>query len=69
MSNYLEDDNGNKSAIRAMSMMALVAAIVFGWLVVSGTGHDGDGIKVTFAFLVAAFAPKVVQKFAEGKTP
>lgn len=67
MANYLEDDNGNKSAIRAMSIMALVAAIVFGWLVVSGNGNNGEGLQVTYAFLVAAFAPKVVQKFAEGK--
>lgn len=68
-STYLEDDNGNKSAMRAMSILSLVAAIVFAWLVVTGSGNDSDGLKIVYAFLVAAFAPKVVQKFAEVKLP
>lgn len=49
--------------MRAMSFMALIAAIVFGAITI--TSNDPDGKEITTAFLVAAFAPKAVQRFAE----
>jgi hypothetical protein len=49
--------------MRAMSFIALIAAIVFGAMTI--TSKDSDGKYMTTAFLVAAFAPKAVQKFAE----
>jgi hypothetical protein len=69
---YFQEDNGNYSSMRLMSMVALIAAILFGLLTVLGVGgstNAGNGIYITFGFLVSAFAPKAVQKFAEQKVP
>ena len=63
---YLEDDNGNPSSIRLMSFLALFASIVFGLLTILRE-QASDGIYVTTAFLLAAFAPKTLQKYAEKK--
>jgi hypothetical protein len=49
--------------MRAMSFMALIAAIVFGAITI--TSNDIDGQEITTAFLVAAFASKAVKIFAE----
>ncbi|MEG4996540.1 hypothetical protein QUB13_02350 [Microcoleus sp. B4-D4] len=46
-----------------MSFIALIAAIVFGTSTI--TSNDSEVKYITNAFLVAAFAPKAVQKFAE----
>ena len=68
---YLEDDQGNPSSMRLMSVLALLASIVFGLLTtlhpVASTGVNG--LYITMAFLLAAFAPKALQKFAEVKFP
>lgn len=56
-------DNGKYSTMRAMSFIALIAAIVLGAMTI--TSKDSDGKYMTTVFLVAAFAPKAVQKFAE----
>ena len=66
MSGFLSEDNGNKSAMRLMCLMSLSAAIAFGWLVVTGRGSN-DGPLIVYAFLGCAFAPKVAQKYLEGK--
>ncbi|MEG3959239.1 hypothetical protein [Microcoleus sp. herbarium2] len=50
--------------MRAMSFMALIAAIVLGAITIAS--NDPDGKQITTAFLVAAFVPKAVQRFAEG---
>jgi hypothetical protein len=79
---FLEESPGNRSAMRLMCMLALVAAILFGALTmvrsngIRTTNADGTvstvypprddtGLTLTFGFLIAAFAPKAVQKFAE----
>ncbi|MEG3920369.1 hypothetical protein QUA34_04695 [Microcoleus sp. POL10_C6] len=59
----LQEDNGKYSTMRAMSFIALIAAIVFGAITI--TSNDSEGKYITTAFLVAAFAPKAVQRFAE----
>ncbi len=65
---YLTDDKGNPSSMRVMCLMSLLAAIVYGYLVVSG--HAGpDGTLIVYAFLGCAFAPKAAQKYLEGKAP
>ena len=68
---YLEDDRGNPSSMRLMSVIALLASIAFGLLtVLSCNGQEGlPGVYLTVAFLLAAFAPKALQKFAELKFP
>ena len=62
-SEILQGNNGKYSTMRAMSFIALIAAIVFGAITI--TSNDPDGTEITIAFLVAAFAPKAIQRFAE----
>jgi len=63
LAELFQEDNGKYSTMRAMSFIALIAAIVFGAMTI--TSNDSDGRYITIAFLVAAFAPKAVQRFAE----
>ena len=68
---FLDDDKGNSSSMRLMSMVALFASITFGAISILHTaaGKNENGLYITFAFLLAAFAPKALQKFAEAKFP
>ncbi len=54
-----------------MSVIALVASIVFGFItIMHKAAREGEnGLYITIAFLIAAFAPKALQKFAELKFP
>ncbi|MEG3837261.1 MULTISPECIES: hypothetical protein [unclassified Microcoleus] len=63
LAELFQEDNGKYSTMRAMSFIALIAAIVFGAITI--TSKDSEGKYITTAFLVAAFAPKAVQRFAE----
>ena len=63
LAEFFQDDTQKYSTIRAMSFIALIAAIVFG--AIGMTNKDSDGKYFTTTFLVAAFAPKAVQRFAE----
>jgi hypothetical protein len=63
LAEFFQENNGQYSAMRAMSFIALIAAIVFGAVTI--TSKNSDGKYITTSFLVAAFAPKAVQKFAE----
>ena len=62
----LQEDNGNTSSMRVMCFGSLIASMAFGTLTLIGKAPN-DGVIITFGFLVAAFAPKAVQKFAEAK--
>jgi len=64
---FMTDNEGNPSSMRLMSMLALVVAAVLACVEVFGWGSDSGGGKTELVlyFLVAAFAPKAVQKFAE----
>ena len=65
---FFEDDNGKTSCMRLMSFIALMAAVIFGFLtILLKDGNTSNGIYITFGFLLAAFAPKALQKFAETK--
>ena len=67
---FFSENNGSKSSMRLMSFIALMAAIAFGALTIinpQNTVNSTDGIYITFGFLLSAFAPKAVQKFAENK--
>ena len=70
-SGYLENDQGNYSSMRLMSMIALFASIAFGLITIlhSAATQNLNGLYITIAFLLAAFAPKALQKFAESKFP
>jgi hypothetical protein len=47
-----------------MCFLSFCAAALFGFLTVP-QGNEGAGVEITLMFLVGAFAPKAVQKFAE----
>ncbi len=68
---FLEDDRGNPSSMRLMSAIALIGSIVFGLLTIMHpvASKGVNGLYITMAFLLAAFAPKAIQKFAEAKFP
>ena len=56
------------SAMRLMSVIALIASIAFGVLSLLGPATDNpNALYITTAFLIAAFAPKALQKFAEAR--
>lgn len=62
---FMTDNDGNPSAMRLMSMLALIVAALLACVEVFGWGSDADKTELVLYFLVAAFAPKAVQKFAE----
>ena len=79
---FLEESPGNRSSMRLMCLLALLASIAFaavtmvrsapiltrdsaGQETLTAPPRDDTGMLISFAFLLAAFAPKVVQKFAE----
>gem|GEM_PF-6682305 len=64
-----------------MSLGALFAAVLFGlietaprWIKILDPGSKviftdgGHGVSIVLSFLLAAFAPKALQRFAEGAT-
>ncbi len=72
MAGFLQEDNGNKSCMRFMCLNSFYAAVIFGAVTLlyrpGGAAVDTQtGIIITFGFLLGAFAPKAVQKFAETK--
>ncbi len=70
---FLEENNGTRSSMRLMSIISLGASIMFGVLTLGAesdtakAGGNTDGLILTGMFLIGAFAPKAVQKFAENK--
>ncbi len=65
--NWLTDDQGSPSSMRLMSMLALIVAAGLAGVEVFGWGSGGSKTELVLYFLVAAFAPKAIQKFAEAK--
>jgi len=51
--------------MRIMSAVALLCAVGFGGFTLADPSVGTMGIYITFGFLLAAFAPKALQKFAE----
>lgn len=68
---FLEERPGVKSNMRMMSVVALIASIVFGLISVlhPQASSSANGLWITFGFLIGAFAPKALQKFAEVNLP
>jgi hypothetical protein len=75
--NFFQECDGTNSSMRLMCFTSLIAAIVFGALTLQLSTKDtkdlkqdtSTGLYITFGFLISAFAPKAVQKFAEAKLP
>ncbi len=65
---FLDDHKGQPSSMRLMSFVALAMSFAFGLIVVLAPGADKDnGLYLAVGFLIAAFAPKALHKFAESK--
>ncbi len=62
---FFSDDRGNPSSMRLMSMLALIIAGCLAAVEVMGWGSGDSKAELVLYFLLAAFAPKAVQKFAE----
>lgn len=63
---WMQDDNGNKSSMRLMSLFSLIAAIGIAFTSIC---MNQDHSNLVLLFLVGAFAPKLFQKFAEKWQP
>ena len=66
---WFTDKNGNPSSVRFMALGALLVAIALAIIEVQGWGSDQEKSELVLYFLAAAFVPKALQKFAEGKKP
>lgn len=66
---FFQEDNGHKSSMRLMCFTSLLASIMFGIITILYGGPGTEGLFITFGFLLGAFAPKAIQKFAESKIP
>ncbi len=66
---FLKDGNGKPSSMRLMCFLALFASIWFGWMTLHSNVASQNGVYITMAFLLAAFAPKALQKFIEEYYP
>lgn len=64
---YLTDDHGHKSSMRLMCLLALIASVYFGAVVVHTPEPTPTHLGIVFGFLIGAFAPKAVQKYAESR--
>ena len=63
---FFSEETGNLSSTRLMSFVCLLASI---GLTFYGLAKDANVYEFVITYLVAAFTPKVVQKFAESKPP
>ena len=61
----MTDDHGNLSSMRMMSMLSLAVAASLALVQVMGWGSGDNKTELVLYFLIAAFAPKTIQKFAE----
>ena len=65
---FLQDEQGNDSTGRLMSISALFAAIAFGSYTITHAQEVGNvGTNLTFLFITYAFGGNVAQKFVEGE--
>lgn len=58
LSEFIQESNGRYSSVRVMSIIALFVAIYI-------TIFTNISIDILIVWITAAFAPKVIQKFAE----
>lgn len=67
---FLDESEGNRSSMRLFCFISLIASICFGLLTLLNEATNASiGLYMTMGFLLAAFAPKALQKFMEEKLP
>ncbi len=69
---YLQDNNGNYSSLRLMSIISLIASILFGiitiYIELNTFGKSSDTSKyITLFFMINSTCPKLIQKYIEMK--
>ena len=64
---WYEEEPGEQSSMRIMCMISLWMGSLLGWFAILTKQLDMNVIALVSLFIVAAFAPKAVQKFAENK--
>ena len=64
---FFEESPGNKSAIRLQSFIALWIGAGISIFAIGTKQLDVNVIAIVTLFIVAAFVPKAVQKYAEFK--
>ena len=68
MQAFFNDPKGKPSSMRLMSFLALFIAAALALIPMLSYGAQAGNPEHVLYFLVAAFAPKAVQKFAENKS-
>jgi len=66
-SGFFEVSAGDKSSMRLMCFISLMNASCMAWYSMIKGELGSDVIVLISMFLIGAFAPKAVQKFAERK--
>jgi hypothetical protein len=66
---YFEEAPGVKSNMRLQSFIALWIGAIIAVFAIATKQLDVNVIAIVTLFIVAAFVPKAVQKFAEIKQP
>lgn len=64
---FLQEDVNTNSSMRLMSFISLIASITIAMITLFNTNLKDVGVQLSYSFLVAAFAPKAIQKYAELK--
>jgi len=64
MKSFFKDDSGYLSFMRLCSFIALIVAILMSWYAI--VFHtEKESFTIILTWVIAAFAPKTIQKFAE----
>lgn len=66
---FFQEDVGSSSMMRLMCLISLLASVGFGalTLLIADPVIVSAGVVLALIFLIGAFAPKAIQKFAEVK--
>jgi len=64
---FFEDSGGRLSSMRLFSFISLLNALIISWLGFYSKHTPADIITQEIPWLVGAFVPKAIQKFAETK--
>jgi membrane protein YdbS with pleckstrin-like domain len=69
---FLKESNGKSSIMRLMSFLSLLWAFLLSFVVIAGSFYFNANVSygalvIVGFFVVGAFAPKAIQRFAENK--
>ena len=64
---FFEEADGRLSSIRLFSAIALINAMFISWFGIYKNTEAGEIVIQILPWLIAAFVPKALQRFAEAK--